>query len=382
MSSAGASCVAGSGEQTSVAGFDGAGNEFGPSSVTCRGADVLPVCSLTVTRHTSYAAGNGSCPRYVDDAGASSGREHFRLRRQDKASPCSVRVAGASGGREHSRLRRRDNNSPRGVGDAGVSGGRGVWAFLLAVVLVLVLSRAFLSFSSLFVRCMSPSQRVAHVSDSVTRLLTTPTRDMHMNSCGSMHGSVMHDNSSGMHVNSCGALGHKNSCHVHAAEVRGGTKAPSMSTRLGVGRPAVEKLASPQQASPKLHVEVWVSILQNQGPKISQEVEIVPGCAVTVACPSCPNHSPEPPWPGRIIRNMLGWSLEEKTAGSGVWLFRSPLQGENLFSSLDVTGDWVRKGSFRTAWAVPFCFLVHLFVFVRAGPRYRATHWSAMLAIA
>ena len=104
--------------------------------------------------------------------------------------------------------------------------GRGVWVFLLAVVLVLVLSRAFLpqarkcrdaSFSSLFVRCMSPSQRVAHVSDSVTRLLTTPTRDMHMNSCGSMHGSVMHDNSSGMHVNSCGALGHKNSCHVHAA---------------------------------------------------------------------------------------------------------------------------------------------------------------------
>ena len=48
------------------------------------------------------------------------------------------------------------------------------------------------SFSSLFV-CMSPSQRVAHVSDSVTSLLTTPTRDTHINSCVSMHGSVMHD---------------------------------------------------------------------------------------------------------------------------------------------------------------------------------------------
>ena len=91
-------CVAGSGEQTSAAGFDGAGNEFGPSSATCRGAGVLPACALTVTRHTSYAAGDGSCPRDVDDVGASSGREHFRLRR-------------------------RDNNSPRGVGDAGVSGG-------------------------------------------------------------------------------------------------------------------------------------------------------------------------------------------------------------------------------------------------------------------
>ena len=45
-----------------------------------------------------------------------------------------------------------------------------------------------------------------------------------MNSCGFVHGGVMHDNASGLHVNSCGALGHKNSCHVHAAEVRGGNK--------------------------------------------------------------------------------------------------------------------------------------------------------------
>ena len=40
-----------------------------------------------------------------------------------------------------------------------------------------------------------------------------------MNSCGSMDGVVMHDNSFGVHVNSCGALGHRNSCHVHAAGV-------------------------------------------------------------------------------------------------------------------------------------------------------------------
>ena len=173
------------------------------------------------------------------------------------------------------------------------------------------------------------------------------------NSCGSVHGVVMHDNSSGVHVNSCGALGHRNSCNLHAAGVLGGTKVLSASTRLGVGRLVVEKLASPQQASSKLHVEMWASILQKQGPKISREVDIVPGCAVTVACPSCPDHSPEPPGPGRIIRNMLGWSLEEKTFGSGVWLFRGALRGENLLSSLDAVGDWVRKGSYHTAWAVP-----------------------------
>ena len=62
---------------------------------------------------------------------------------------------------------------------------------------------------------------------------------------------------------------------------------------------------------------MWASILQEQGPKIFWEVESVPGCAVAVACPSNPDYSPEPPGPGRTIRNMLGWSLEEKNVGSG-----------------------------------------------------------------
>ena len=71
-----------------------------------------------------------------------------------------------------------------------------------------------------------------------------------MNSCGFMHGVGMHDNSLVVHENSWGALGHKNSCSSHAAGVQGGTKAPSMSTRVGVRRSAVEKLASPQQGRP------------------------------------------------------------------------------------------------------------------------------------
>ena len=82
-------------------------------------------------------------------------------------------------------------------------------------------------------------------------------------------------------------------------------------------------------------------------------MEIVPGCAAMVACPSCPDHSPEPPGRGRIIGNMLGWSQMEKTDRSGVWLFRGALQGEILFSSLAAIGDWERKGSYRTAWSVP-----------------------------
>ena len=50
---------------------------------------------------------------------------------------------------------------------------------------------------------------------------------------------------------------------------------------------------------------------------------------------------------------MLGWSKLEETERSGVWVFRGALQGENLFSSLHVAGDWERKGSYHTAWAVP-----------------------------
>ena len=86
-------------------------------------------------------------------------------------------------------------------------------------------------------------------------------------------------------MNSCGALEHRNSCNFNASGVQGGTKALSMRTRIGVRCPAVE------------------------------------------TCPSCPDYSLEPPVPGRIIRNMLGWSLQEETDKSGVW----PSRGESFF---------------------------------------------------
>ena len=187
-------------------------------------------------------------------------------------------------------------------------------------------------FEDSFVPCTSPSQRVHLVNSLVRPSSSQDTHDMHgdMNSCGSVHGGGVHVNSSGIvHLNSGGAVVHRNSCNLHAAGVRGGTKASSMSTRIGVRCPAVEKLASPQQAPGSLHGEVWASILQKQGPQISREFEIVPGCVVTVACPSCPDHSPEPPGPGRIMR-MLGWTQLEKTDESGVWVFRGALQGRLL----------------------------------------------------
>ena len=56
----------------------------------------------------------------------------------------------------------------------------------------------------------------------------------------------------------------------------------SMSTRCQFGCPAVEKLASLQQAPGRLHVETWAD--GNTSLPISQVVEIMPGCADVVIC--------------------------------------------------------------------------------------------------
>ena len=128
-------------------------------------------------------------------------------------------------------------------------------------------------------RVESPSSRVQHVNASVLE-----------NSHSHNSSARMHDNSSarslhGLHVarsvqNSLNSLGDRG-VRERGVCVPGETKSLSTSTRLGVRCPAVEKLASPQQAPGSLHGEVWASILQKQGPKIFREVQIVPGCAVT-----------------------------------------------------------------------------------------------------
>ena len=219
---------------------------------------------------------------------------------------------------------------------------------------------ALASFESLFVRRECPDDRVrasfcqnlchTHSARSSYNSLARPTHDVH-GACG----HVIHD----AHLHgACGVLNSENSVGDTEAGrqrfcVHGETKSLSTSTRHGVRCSAVDESAHPQQTPLMLHVETWAGLLRNQGPKIFREVEIVPGCAVAVACPSRPDCSSEPPGRGGIIRIMLGWTLEEKTDESGVWLFRGALQGVNLFSPLDAIGDWESKGSYHTAWAVP-----------------------------
>ena len=148
--------------------------------------------------------------------------------------------------------------------------------------------------------------------------------------CSSVVGEVCNSSHS---INSCGehgsALGHKNSCNLHSAGVLGGTQALSMSTWLRFGRPAVEKLASPQQAPGRLHEDAWAGLSQKQGLRISQEVDIVPGCAVAVACPSCLDFSLEPPGRGRssvVFGLLLVWVSLRTGSGLGC-LIRSSAGG-------------------------------------------------------
>ena len=154
--------------------------------------------------------------------------------------------------------------------------------------------------------------------------------------------------------------------------VYGGTKLLSMSTRSGVKRSAVYESAHTQQTPLKMHVETWAGLLRNQGPKILREVEIVPGCAVEVACPSCPDDFPEPPGPGRTMRNLLGWSTDgENSSVWGVVVPWCPPMGESFLFPCRSR----RLGQERVvphSVVGPLWFFVHLFVRVRARPRYRA----------
>ena len=86
----------------------------------------------------------------------------------------------------------------------------------------------------------------------------------------------------------------------------GGTKVLSTSALSQVGCPAEEKIASLQQAPGKLHVETSAGRDESLDLRISQEVEIIPGFAVTVSNFSSLVNAPVLPGPDSTVRNMLG----------------------------------------------------------------------------
>ena len=61
--------------------------------------------------------------------------------------------------------------------------------------------------------------------------------------------------------------------------------------------------------------------------------------------------SPVSPGPGRVTRNMLGWSQQ---IGLVYGCSVVPSKRGEYFSSLDAAGDLEKKGSYHTAWSV-FC---------------------------
>ena len=136
----------------------------------------------------------------------------------------------------------------------------------------------------------------------------------------------------GIHANSRGAIAHGNSRVERGREVSGETKTLSTSTLSRVWRPAVGENFPLQQASESLHEEAWVGRV-NSNLRISQDVEIKKGCVVTVSHLPTPDFTTSAPGCGSIVRSWLGWTLMEKTARSGLWLFRGALRGGCFFFS-------------------------------------------------
>ena len=130
-------------------------------------------------------------------------------------------------------------------------------------------------------------------------------------------------------------------------EVSGETQTSSTSTLSGVWRPAEGENSPLQQASECLHDEAWVGRVTSSSLRISQEVEISKWCRLPT-----PDFASSAPGCGSVVRRWLVWTSMGKTARSGVWLFRCGLRGGDVLSSLLAAGDWVKKGSYDTAWSV------------------------------
>ena len=140
----------------------------------------------------------------------------------------------------------------------------------------------------------------------------------------------------------------------------------SMSTPCQDRCPAVKKLVSLQQAPGRLHVETWTGRGGNPSLQISQEVEIMPGCADMVTRLPPPFFSSVSPGPGRKVRNGIGWSLMEKTARSEYGC--SGCLGREQCIFLHLLHLQVGFGRDRSLQLTFFVFLL-IFVWARDGCR-------------
>ena len=155
------------------------------------------------------------------------------------------------------------------------------------------------------------------------------------------------------HANACTFLDAlQNSRRARGHCLRGGTKCMSTGTGAQVRLSDEIRGSLSHQEPESLHVETWAGA-QSLPQKGFQVQELEAWCA-SVSFPSCYSDLTSVlPVPGSEIRRQLGWTQLEKAGGSGMWFFRGAFQGEDLFSSLVVSGDWVKKGSYHTAWSVP-----------------------------
>ena len=150
------------------------------------------------------------------------------------------------------------------------------------------------------------------------------------------------------HGSSCSQMGSSpNSRLVRGPGLCGGT---NVQVRQG----AREKLAFAQQLSGRAHVGTWAGGHNCLNLRISQEKEIMIRCAVSEFSPRTPFVTPVLPGPGSDIGMKLVWKVLEKTRKSGVWFFwdAGVWLGSGVWPMLMDVVDWVRKGSYHTAWAV------------------------------
>ena len=83
----------------------------------------------------------------------------------------------------------------------------------------------------------------------------------------------------------------------------------------------------------------------------------------------------------KLENNWVGYNWR-KQKGLGCGFSWGAFQGEDLFSSLAVSGDWVKKGVVPHSVVGPWGFLVLVLICVWAWPSYRATHGKAVLGTA